>query len=107
MRSNLGRPELLRLFAILSTESSAPSHPAHAWFVDRYDRKVDALTRAFAFDQMRGRVQRSRDPQVLSRLLIGAWDGIQLQWLIDPSTDMERAMSIFFASWSPEPLIDI
>src|SRR5215203_605796 len=56
VRSSVERPELLRLFAILSGESSAPTHPAHNWFVDRYRRKTDAMAEAFAYDQAQGRV---------------------------------------------------
>jgi AcrR family transcriptional regulator len=102
VRANLERRELLRLFAILSAEASVPTHPAHGWFVDRYRRKSEELTAAFAYDQSRERVSADHDPQVLSRLLIGTWDGIQLQWLIDPSYDMNEAMEAFFAWNIPE-----
>lgn len=106
VRSGLERPGILRLFAILSAESSAPEHPAHDWFVERYRRKTEELARAFAFDQAEGRVDRARDPYLLSRLLIGTWDGIQLQWLIDPAADMNVAMRAFF-EWSvPEAPLD-
>jgi AcrR family transcriptional regulator len=102
VRSSVDRPELLRLFAILAAESSAPTHPAHDWFVDRYRRKTEALALAFAYDQKMGRVDVERDPYLLSRLLIGTWDGIQLQWLIDPSADMNSAMRAFFEWKIPE-----
>lgn len=104
VHSNLERPELLRLFAILSAESSVPAHPAHAWFVGRYRRKAESVAAAFAFDQTLGRIAADRDPLQLSRLLIGAWDGIQLQWLIDPSTDMISLMRAFFEGAIPEAL---
>jgi hypothetical protein len=105
VQTNLERPELLRLFAILSAESSAPEHPAHEWFVNRYRTKTNELAQAFAFDQKMGRVDGSRDPRLLARLLIGTWDGIQLQWLIDPSADMESAMRAFFEWQVPEALV--
>jgi AcrR family transcriptional regulator len=105
VRSNLERPELLRLLAILAAESSAQEHPAHGWFVDRYRTKSASLAEAFAYDQSQGRIHTTRDPQLLSRLLIGTWDGMQLQWLIDPSTDMERAMRAFFEGAIPEALV--
>jgi AcrR family transcriptional regulator len=105
VRSSVERGELLRLFAILAAESSAPQHPAHDWFIDRYQRKAEALALAFTFDQASGRVDRSRDPHLLSRLLIATWDGIQLQWLIDPSADMETAMRAFFVWTIPEALV--
>ena len=101
------RPELLRLFAILAAEASAPTHPAHEWFIDRYRRKTRDLALAFAYDQTLGRVDTARDPHLLSRLLIGTWDGIQLQWLIDPSADMESAMRAFFEWALPEALQDL
>jgi AcrR family transcriptional regulator len=104
VRSNLERPELLRLLAILAAESSAPDHPAHDWFVNRYQIKREALAQAFAYDQTKGRIDHTRDPQLLGRLLMGTWDGIQLQWLIDPSSDMERAMRAFFEWAMPEAL---
>lgn len=104
VRSNLERPELLRLLAILAAESSAPDHPAHDWFVNRYRTKSAALAEAFTYDQTQGRIDEARDPQLLSRMLIGTWDGIQLQWLIDPSTDMERPMRAFFEWATPEAL---
>lgn len=102
VRTSVERPELLRLFAILAAESSAPNHPAHEWFALRYQRKSAELAAAFAFDQGAGRINRSRDPHNLSRLLIAAWDGVQLQWLIDPSADMSRPMRLFFESTVPE-----
>ena len=107
VQSSLERPELLRLFAILAAESSAPTHPAHEWFIDRYRRKTEHLALAFAYDQSLGRVDPARDPHLLSRLLHGTWDGIQLQWLIDPSADMGSAMRAFFEMALPEAPIDV
>ena len=44
----------------------------------------------------------SRDITVLAEIFVGTWDGLQLQWLIDPTRDMERAMQAFFAAMLPE-----
>ena len=57
-------------------------------------------------DQAKGRIDPARDPRLLGRLLIGVWDGIQLQWLIDPTADMNTAMQAFFAWAVPEAPID-
>ncbi|WP_262001998.1 TetR/AcrR family transcriptional regulator [Microbacterium sp. Mcb102] len=104
VHSSVERPELLRLFAILAAESSAPAHPAHEWFVTRYHRKSRELGDAFAYDQQVGRIAPDRDAPLLGRLLIATWDGVQLQWLIDPSFDMDSAMRLFFESAVPEAL---
>lgn len=102
IRSSVDRPELLRLFAILAAESSTPSHPAHDWFVERYRRHALELATAFRYDQEHGRVDPRRDPATLARLLLASWDGVQLQWLIDPTADMEHAMRTFFEWALPE-----
>jgi len=104
VRSSMERPELLRLFAILAAESSNPTHPAHDWFVERYRRKTEAMTDAFAYDQSVGRVEPGRNPRLLARLLLATWDGIQLQWLIDPTNDMNTAMRQFLEDAMPEAL---
>jgi len=104
VRSSVERPELLRLFAILASESSAPNHPAHEWFVSRYERKTRELAQLFANDQAAGRISPERDPHLLGRLLIATWDGVQLQWLINPGSDMESAMRLFFESTLPEAI---
>ncbi|MWV50723.1 TetR family transcriptional regulator [Rathayibacter sp. VKM Ac-2803] len=102
VRFNLQRPELLRILAMLAAEASSADHPAHQWFVDRYSATIAAWVEALRFDQEQGRVDPSRDVEVLAEILVGMWDGLQLQWLIDPSRDMERAMASFFAAMLPE-----
>lgn len=106
VQSSIERPELLRLFAILAAESSAPGHPAHEWFVNRYRRHATELATAFAYDQAMERIDPHRDRHLLARLLLAAWDGVQLQWLIDPTADMSTAMEAFFRSATPEAFAD-
>jgi AcrR family transcriptional regulator len=102
VHSSMKRPELLRLFAILAAEASAPSHPAHDWFIERYLRKTNELAAALTLDQRLGRVGPHHDPRLFARLLIATWDGVQLQWLIDPRTDMGSVMRTFLARQLPE-----
>jgi AcrR family transcriptional regulator len=85
---NLARAELLRVLAIVSAEASAPDHPAHAWFVARYAGLRAIAAGLIAEDQQAGRIAVDRDPDALADALIALWDGLQLQWLIDPGLDM-------------------
>jgi hypothetical protein len=39
----------------------------------------------------------------LAELLVALWDGLQLQWLIDPSRDMIGRMADFFDSIGAAP----
>lgn len=93
IRRNLERPEMLRLLALMAAESSAPGHPAHEWFRDRYERVIAALAIAVRRDQDEGRISNGRDPQAIAAALVALWDGLQLQWLIDPRRDLAAAMA--------------
>lgn len=89
---NLDRPELLRLLAIVSSEASDPEHPAHGWFVKRYEKLAAELKRDIAHDIQQGRVPSDVDPEQTAHLIIAVWDGLQLQWLLDPAQDMPGRM---------------
>ncbi|MCC4909227.1 TetR/AcrR family transcriptional regulator [Microbacterium sp. cx-59] len=88
VESNFRRPELLRLFTILSSEASAPDHPAHGWFARRYSRVTSQIAESIAEDQAIGRVAGSVDAPEAAKLIIAAWDGLQLQWLLTPDEQM-------------------
>ncbi|RXZ67974.1 TetR/AcrR family transcriptional regulator [Agromyces albus] len=92
VRHNLDRPELLRLLAIVSSEASDPEYPAHGWFVKRYENLAAELERDIAHDIQQGRVPSDVDPEQAAHLIIAVWDGLQLQWLLDPAQDMPGRM---------------
>ena len=82
------------LFAVLSAEAADPAHPAHDYFVHRYER-----ARATMGDALR----RAGDAHLLAlgvdidhqaRALVALLDGLQIQWLLAPSeVDMARELS--------------
>ena len=84
---NAGHPELLRLLAIMAAEASAPDHPAHTWFVVRYQRVVTGFAQAVEHDRAQGRIINTNDALDIARALAASWDGLQLQWLLNPSFD--------------------
>lgn len=65
---NAATPGYVALFTSVSGEATAPTHPAHAYFHDRYET-----------------VSADVGPDALESLVILAgWDGLQLQWLYEP-----------------------
>lgn len=77
VRRNASQPEIVRLFAVLEAESLAPGHPAHAYFVARQERALEAFTVL-----ANGSVS-------LARQVMAMMDGLQIQWLRDPEgTDL-------------------
>ena len=95
VRHNASIPNLVDLFAVLSAEAADPAHPAHDYFVRRYERARAAMRAALA---------RARDARVLvpdvdidheSRALVALLDGLQVQWLLAPhEVDMADELAV-------------
>lgn len=75
VRRNASRRGIVELYCVLSAEATAPEHPAHAYFADRYARTVASLAEAFDHED---------DPVSAARRLVAVVDGLQVQWLLDP-----------------------
>jgi AcrR family transcriptional regulator len=81
-KSHEADPTFIRFFTVLAAESVAPDHPAHAWFVERYDRVRGDIGQMFAAAQQAGEVRPELDPDLCARQLVAMFDGIQLQYLL-------------------------
>jgi AcrR family transcriptional regulator len=95
---NSRQSEIVRLFAVLEAESLTPSHPAHDYFADRQRRTIDRLARV-----VKGR---AADPVRLARAIIAMMDGLQIQWLRNPTeidlvAEWEAAAELLFAGFDP------
>lgn len=75
-------PTFIRFFTVLAAESVAPEHPAHAWFVERYERVRSGIGDMFATHQAQGLLRPELDPDLCARQLVALFDGIQLQYLL-------------------------
>ncbi|WP_396667669.1 TetR/AcrR family transcriptional regulator [Microbacterium sp. R86528] len=77
-------PSETAFFSILSTESVTPTHPAHAYFLNRYksvprDMNLE-LERVFDAAKLPPKTSIFD----LSRTLIAIADGMRIQWLFEP-----------------------
>ena len=70
-------PGLTRLFVEMSAFACDPSHPASTFFVTHRRRAASVVATAFGL----------HDPAD-ARVLIAAAEGLQMQWLLDPSIDI-------------------
>ncbi|HSA52056.1 MAG TPA: TetR/AcrR family transcriptional regulator [Yinghuangia sp.] len=95
LRRSMRQPGLRRLFATMAVAAADPDHPGHAFFTERYRRIAAEVARRVAKDQEAGRARRDESPEHLARLLLAVVDGLQKQWLIDPSTDPVPAFEAF------------
>ena len=101
-RENQGTPGLVRLFAILAAESVDDDHPAHDWTVERYRTLRERFATRIANEQHDGRIDPALDPHRLAPQLIAMWDGLQVQWLLDPEgVDMSAVFADFLDRLRP------
>lgn len=80
IRHNTEVPGLVELFSRLAVEAANPEHPAHDYFLKRGEAVRDGFALTAPPDTM--------PPDVYARILQAVADGLQLQWLVDPTVDM-------------------
>lgn len=86
--------DLVRFFSVMAGESLTGDHPAHAFFVARYDLVrqgfADAIAKAKGVDDDNSR------QLILSlvSILFAASDGLQMQWMRNPSFDFTGAIEL-------------
>jgi AcrR family transcriptional regulator len=81
---NADTPGLVRLFTVLAAESVDDGHPGHEWFVGRYRRTRGSLGELLADEQRRGLIRGDVDIELIAAQVLAMFDGVQLQWLLDP-----------------------
>ena len=87
-RHNADVPGLVQLYAQFSTEAAEEGHPARPYFQERYANYRRIVSDAIRELQKTGEVPASVDADRAASLLAAATDGMQTQWMLDPSIDM-------------------
>lgn len=82
-RLNANEPGVVELYCVLAAEATAPDHPAHDFFVARYERLREQIGRALERARADGYLQEGVDPRRAAARMIAIWDGLQVQWLFD------------------------
>lgn len=89
---NREAPGLTTLYAVASATANDPGHASHGYFQDRYARLVEELAADIGHKQQSGEVRSDVAAESLARLVIAAFDGLQLQWLYDKNVDMAQGL---------------
>lgn len=77
-----------QLWSSLVGEATDPTFPAHDYFVSRYEKTRQGF--ALHFAKLNGRDKPVDEDNIRAALLTAFWDGLQIQWLLDPKFDMRR-----------------
>lgn len=90
---NSAVPGIIGLYAVLSAEASEPAHPAHGYFVARYERIRHGTALALKRARDAGFLRDGVAPELAAIELVALMDGLQIQWLLAPdSVDMAAAI---------------
>jgi AcrR family transcriptional regulator len=102
---NASIPGVVELFCTLSAEATAPDHPAHSYFVERYELSVRMAREALETLRDQGELAAGVEPDSAARTVIALMDGLQIQWLMDrDSVDMAHELRLYFDSILTEGL---
>lgn len=79
-------PGLVELHCVLSAEATNAEHPAHGYFVARYEMVLAMIRIAYAEAQEHGHLAGEVDSEAAAREVIALMDGMQVQWLLAGAT---------------------
>lgn len=96
-RWNQTVPGLIALYTVLSAESVTDAHPGRDYFTERFTTVRRGFREEFEKLRDAGRLRPGVDPQLAAGSITALWDGIQLQWLLQPDEiDVVVYLQAFF-----------
>lgn len=97
---NASVPGVVELYCTLSAEATSPDHPAHEYFLRRYEFTREQLAKAFARLERDGLLVDGVKPVRAAIATLAMMDGLQVQWLLDRDVvDMADALREFFGAF--------
>jgi AcrR family transcriptional regulator len=109
MTAHLSNRGLLELFTTIAAEASSPAHPAHTFIRRRYTDNLATLATHLQQAVDTGDVAplTPAEIQIEVRLVTAVLDGVGLQWLLDPSTNVSATVETYInrtlAAWRSSP----
>jgi AcrR family transcriptional regulator len=86
-KRNIANRGIVQLYAVLSSEALDPGHPAHEYFQRRLAWSREALRQGAAVWHP--------DPDAFAIEMLSFMDGLQLNWLRDPTINFEAQALLF------------
>ncbi|MET8978053.1 helix-turn-helix domain-containing protein [Streptomyces sp. NPDC004539] len=105
-RHTTEHPGLAKLYVTLSAAATDPDSPAHAYFRDRYRTLATEVTQDFEHQQDTGDLRTDENAAHLARALLAVLDGLQIQWMHDPTVDIAAIAETFARLLAPQPTTD-
>lgn len=94
--ANVDVPGLVQLYTtLLAASLEAGNDVGREFFSARFERVRDELTSSFRRQQADGDIRDDVPAEDLAALLIAASDGLQIQWLLEPSIGLSETLRTF------------
>jgi AcrR family transcriptional regulator len=82
-------PGVVQLYTVLCGEATTAEHPGREYFITRFRN----LRSEYAAELRALPLREGVDPDRAAATIIGLWDGVQLQWLLEPdAVDVEACL---------------
>jgi AcrR family transcriptional regulator len=94
-RQTTEHPGLAKLYVTLAAASTDPDSPAHGYFLDRYRNLATEATVDLHAAQQTGTVRSDLPADHLARAVLAVLDGLQIQWMHDPTVDIAAVAETF------------
>ncbi|WP_168625782.1 MULTISPECIES: TetR/AcrR family transcriptional regulator [unclassified Cryobacterium] len=105
---NRRMPGVIELYNMASAEATTEGHPAHAYYREFYERIVESTGRFLQRAADRGVLKEGWTPELAARAVLGAQDGLQLQWLYDRNdVKVAQIMRMLVAALITVPLEEL
>ncbi|AEM84147.1 TetR/AcrR family transcriptional regulator [Streptomyces violaceusniger] len=100
-RHTTDHPGLAKLYVTLSAAATDPGSPAHSYFTERYGGLAAEVTRDFEEGQRTGLIRADEPAGHLARAVLAVLDGLQIQWMHDPTVDIAAIAETFTRMLAP------
>ncbi|MGW1711924.1 TetR/AcrR family transcriptional regulator [Streptomyces sp. NPDC002156] len=95
IRHHQKAPELMRLWIELAAAASRPDHPAHTYFIERYERGRAQFAEGLHDEAARSKLREDLSPERAAVLFHAVLNGLQLQWVLDQDLDIVGPINDF------------
>lgn len=86
------REHIPQLYAEMAGAAVDHEHPANVYFQQRWARSLSVVSTDIRRLQDEEVVSADIDPDIAARLLLAAWEGLQLQWHHGPEFDIQSCI---------------
>lgn len=94
-RFNMSVPGLVSLYiSLVATAAASTNVVSRDFFQQRFTSLRDAIAQAVEHGQACGQIRQDLSPAVMASLILGASDGLSMQWLLDDSIDITEGLHL-------------